>query len=179
MNHADHVRLLRDGIHVPDGAWADLGSGHGAFTLALAELLGAQGRIYSVDLSVPALQAQQRAMRERFPHVMVDYRVADFTHRLDLPLLDGVIMANALHFVREKEPVLRLIQSYLKEDGRLVLVEYNTDRGNHWVPYPLSYPAWERVAQASGFVRTRLLYNVPSSFLGQFYSACSEKRREG
>jgi hypothetical protein len=35
------------------------------------------------------------------------------------------------------------------------------------------------VAQESGFVRTRLLHSVPSSFLGQFYSACSEKRREG
>jgi ubiquinone/menaquinone biosynthesis C-methylase UbiE len=179
MNHADHVRLLRDGVHAPGGAWADLGSGHGAFTLALAELLSAQGHIYSVDLSAPALRAQRGAMRERFPHVMVDYRVADFTHRLDFSLLDGVVMANALHFIREKGPVLRLIQSYLKESGRLVLVEYDTDRGNRWVPYPLSYRTWEQVAQESGFVRTRLLHSVPSSFLGQFYSACSEKRREG
>lgn len=39
MNHADHVKLLRDGIHAPGGIWAYFGSGHGAFTLALADLL--------------------------------------------------------------------------------------------------------------------------------------------
>jgi ubiquinone/menaquinone biosynthesis C-methylase UbiE len=178
MNHTDHVRLLRDGMHAPDGVWADLGSGHGAFTLALAELLSAQGLIYSVDLSVSALRAQQQLMQDRFPHVTVDYRVADFTQPLDLPALDGIVMANALHFVREKGTVLRLIRSCLKEHGHLILVEYDTDRGNHWVPYPLSYTTCEQVAERSGFVRTRRLHTVPSSFLGQFYSACSEKHGE-
>ena len=178
MNHADHVRLLRDGMHAPNGVWADLGSGHGAFTLALAELLNAPARIYSVDLSASALRAQQRAMQDRFPFITVEYRVADFTQALDLPALDGIVMANTLHFVREKGTVLRLIRSYLKEHGRLILVEYDTDRGNHWVPYPLSYSTWEQVAEQSGFVRTRRLHTVPSSFLGQFYSACSQKGGE-
>ncbi|TMD25838.1 MAG: class I SAM-dependent methyltransferase, partial [Chloroflexi bacterium] len=49
MNHEDHVRLLRKGIVEPGGVWADFGSGAGAFTLALADLLGTEGSIYSVD----------------------------------------------------------------------------------------------------------------------------------
>jgi hypothetical protein len=36
---------LRDGVPEPGGVWADLGSGEGAFTLALADLLGPGGRI--------------------------------------------------------------------------------------------------------------------------------------
>ncbi|HTD19791.1 MAG TPA: class I SAM-dependent methyltransferase, partial [Ktedonobacteraceae bacterium] len=63
MNHEDHVRLLRKGIAEPGGAWADFGSGTGAFTLALADLLGTEGSIYSVDKDRGALKEQERAMR--------------------------------------------------------------------------------------------------------------------
>ncbi len=50
MNHKDHVYLLNDGVpDTPNQVWADLGSGGGAFTLALADLLGPTGQIISVD----------------------------------------------------------------------------------------------------------------------------------
>src|SRR5579871_3056526 len=143
MTHDDHVALLRDGVHGRGGVWADLGSGRGAFTLALADLLGSSGHIYSADRDRRALEEQGRAMRARFPAVAVDYLAADFTDPLVLPPLDGVVMANALHFERRKEPVLRLIHGYLRPGGRLILVEYDADRGNLWVPHPLSYGTWE------------------------------------
>ncbi len=82
-------------------------------------------------------------------------------------------MANSLHFVREKNTVVQLIRSYLRPGGRLILVEYNTDRGNMWVPYPLSYSTWETLAQQNGFTSTRLLATRPSRFLGEMYSAVS------
>jgi len=44
MDHRDHVNLLRGGVQTPSGLWADFGSGAGAFTLALAELLRSGGR---------------------------------------------------------------------------------------------------------------------------------------
>jgi hypothetical protein len=80
-------------------------------------------------------------------------------------------MANALHFVADKRPVLELLRGYLKPGGRLIVVEYDTDTGNRWVPYPLSYPSWESLATASGFRDVRRLATRPSSFLGRFYSA--------
>ena len=82
-------------------------------------------------------------------------------------------MANSLHFQRHKEPVLRQVRGMLKPSGRLVLVEYNADRGNPWVPFPLSYPTWEALSQANGFVETRLLTTIPSRFLREIYSALS------
>jgi ubiquinone/menaquinone biosynthesis C-methylase UbiE len=173
MNHEDHVNLLRQGIPGQGGIWADLGSGTGAFTLALADLLGPSASIYSVDRDKSALKEQERAMRTRFPTVTVHYINADFTCRLDLPPLDGIIMANSLHFVREKNAVVQLIRSYLRPGGRLILVEYNADRGNMWVPYPLSYSTWESLAGRTGFASTRLLATRPSRFLGEMYSALS------
>jgi ubiquinone/menaquinone biosynthesis C-methylase UbiE len=155
--------------------WADLGSGTGAFTLALAELLGPGGCIYSVDKDAAALREQQSRMRSRFPNMQVEYVKADFTSPLSLPLLDGIVMANSLHYLRsqEKDALLQRIKGYLKPHGRFILVEYNVDRGNMWVPHPLSYGSWEVVARRNGFVDTRLLDTARSSFLGQFYSALS------
>lgn len=174
MQHEDHVALLRGGIAGPGGIWADLGSGTGAFTLALADLIGPTGEIYSVDKDRGSLKEQERAMRARFPGTTVHYLAADFSRKLELPPLDGVVMANSLHYQRDKDAALQLVRGYLRPGGRLLLVEYNADRGNPWVPYPLSYSTWETVARRNGFTDTRLLARVPSRFLNEMYSALSQ-----
>jgi ubiquinone/menaquinone biosynthesis C-methylase UbiE len=173
LNHKDHVNLLQKGIPEKGGIWADLGSGTGAFTLALADLIGPTGHIYSIDKDQRALKDQEKAMHTNFPTTTVHYITADFTRGLDLPMLDGIIMANSLHFVHHKDPVLQLIRSYLRPGGRFILVEYNADRGNMWVPYPLSYGTWESLSSQNGFARTQLLTTIPSRFFGEIYSALS------
>jgi len=173
MNHEDHVQLLSKGIPAPGGVWADFGSGRGAFTLALAELLGPGAEIYSVDKDRTALQRLEAQMIGSYPGVIGHTLTADFTGLLQLPPLDGVVMANSLHFLRHKDKTLRLIRTYLRPHGRLLLVEYNTDRGNIWVPHPLSYPTWARLAEKNGFLHTELLVTRPSRFLGEIYSAAS------
>jgi ubiquinone/menaquinone biosynthesis C-methylase UbiE len=175
MNHSDHVNLLRGGIPGQGGRWADLGSGAGAFTLALRELVGADAEIFSVDKDARALNEQRRAMETRFPNSRVEYIYADFTRALTVPPLDGVVMANALHFVRDKENLLRRVREYLKNDGRLILVEYNTDAGNMWVPHPLSFETFRALASRVGFGMPRLMASVPSRFLREIYSALALK----
>ena len=175
MNHRDHVFLLTKGVEKTGGVWADFGSGQGAFTLALAELLGPNGEIYSVDKDKGRLRRQKGAVVNRFPGLTVHYKEGDFTRPLDLPALDGLIVANALHFFKRKEDVIELLKSYLRPNGRFIVVEYNTDRGNHWVPHPFSYIRWKETAERIGFAHTELLATVPSSFLGEIYSAVSYK----
>jgi SAM-dependent methyltransferase len=152
-------------------AWADLGSGTGAFTLALAERLGSGGRIFSVDRDAAALRRQSMAMAAHFPDVAIEQRVADFNTDLALPPFDGIVMANALHFQRDREATVGKILGMLRPGGRFVLIEYDADRGNPWVPYPLSFATWQAMATAQGFDEPRLLGRVPSRFLGAIYSA--------
>jgi SAM-dependent methyltransferase len=179
VQHEDHVALIEDGIAGRGGVWADFGSGSGAFTLALADLLGAGAEIYSVDLDRRALQRQQNDMARRFPGIVLHPLVADFTQPLALPSLDGIVMANSLHYQREKDAVLRRVLADLKPGGRLILIEYNADHGNRWVPYPLSYPTWEALAGRVGFTGTRLLATRPSRFLGEIYSTLSLRPAAG
>ena len=171
MDHADHVRLLRGGV-TTGGLWADLGAGTGAFTLALAELVGPGGEVIAVDRDRGALRDLERAVRPGGATVRT--LVEDFTKPIDLPELDGIVMANSLHFVEDKIPVLALVRRALKSTGRLLIVEYDADRGNHWVPHPLSFETWRALADSNGFTRTRKLGSVPSRFLGRIYSAVSD-----
>ena len=173
MNHDDHVALIRGGVETIGGVWADLGSGTGAFTLALADLIGPGGEIYSIDRDAAALKIQERSMRDRFPDVIVHYRTADFTRPIDLPLVDGLVLANALHFHRNIELLVRSIKSYLKSSGRLIVVEYNIEQANSAVPFPIPFPVWEQLAKRCGFAHTRLLMTRPSRFLREIYSAVS------
>jgi SAM-dependent methyltransferase len=166
VNHADLVALLKPGIDEKGGRWADLGAGEGAFTLALAEVLGRGAHITAVDKDGRALAAIGHG---------IETRVADFTKPMDLHDLDGIVMANTLHFVRNKAPVLESVRDMLRPGGRLIVVEYSTDRGNPWVPYPFTYATWVRMAEAAGLQGTEQLHSVPSRYFGSMYSALSRR----
>jgi precorrin-6B methylase 2 len=72
MEHADHVGLIRAGMGaLPGGAplrrWLELGAGEGAFTLALADLLGPGAEITAIDRDAAALRRLGGEMAARFP----------------------------------------------------------------------------------------------------------------
>jgi SAM-dependent methyltransferase len=153
------------------GYWADLGTATGAFTRALREL-APKARIHSVDKDAAAL-SHQRELSHADP--LLEIVEADFRRPFELPPLDGIVMANSLHFVRDKASVLALVRAHLKPGGRFILVEYDADHGNPWVPHPLSYETWARMAPENGFVETRFLHRLPSRHLGAIYSALSRR----
>ena len=172
MNHDDHVSLIEAGVgRDRGGVWADFGAGTGAFTLALRDLAGPDLEIYAVDRDRGSLRILRSAMERSFPDTHLHLLHDDFAGDLELPPLDGILSANAIHFVRNQVSLLRQWREYLKPGGRLVIVEYDTDRGNRWVPYPLSSPSFSAVAQAAGFAAPTLIGTRRSRFLDGFYSA--------
>ncbi len=172
MDHSELVELIRGGVDGGVSRWADLGSGTGAFTAALADLLGPGSQIVAVDKDRGALEELERRL-ERRPDLSLEVRAGDFTRPLGLHDLDGVLMANSLHFIRDKAPVVRSVRQMLRPGGTLLVVEYGSDCGNPWVPYPFSYPSWEAIASAAGFTRTRQVGTRPDRHLGSMYAAAS------
>lgn len=170
MTHEEHVNLIKKAI-TKGGKWADFGSGDGAFTLALRDLAGPDVKIYSYDKDKGRLQTQEREFKRMFPHSQIQFIQADFTKPLDLPMLDGIVMANSLHYVKEQQEFLLSLKKYLKPKGKLVLVEYSTDKGNPWVPYPLSFPSFKQLAEQTVFINVELLEKIPSTYWDEMYSA--------
>jgi ubiquinone/menaquinone biosynthesis C-methylase UbiE len=175
LTHEDHIALLEGGVHAAGGSWADLGSGTGAFTIALARLMGGKGRILSVDRDARALSAQERSLRSLFPALELQLVRGDFTTLAGVSALDGIVMANSLHFQRDAEGVLRRLREWLAPGGSIVIVEYEVQRPNPWVPFPVPFQRLGALSRAAGLAPARLLATRPSRYHGSAYSAVMER----
>jgi len=174
VDHHDHVALIRAGVEGAGMRWLELGAGEGAFTLALADVLGPGGRILATDRDGRSLRAAAGSVRHRYPETQLEIREFDFTDGIPYGPFDGVLAANTLHFVEDRDPTLRAIRFSIRPGGRLLVVEYDADRGNPWVPHPFSFERWRTEAVRAGYAEPRLLGRVPSRFLGAIYGAVSE-----
>jgi SAM-dependent methyltransferase len=184
MDHADHVALIRAAVSPNEDpvvrrgqTWADMGAGRGAFTLALADLLGPGTRIVAVDRAARDLAAAALELDRGFPGIVFTTLVADFEGPLDLPPLDGIVAANSLHFSRPERQVdvVAAMAAHLRPGAPFVVVEYDTDRGNPWVPHPFSSNRWGEIAAEAGLIGTTEIGRVPSRFLGAIYAAVSRR----
>jgi ubiquinone/menaquinone biosynthesis C-methylase UbiE len=122
-------------------AWADFGAGTGVFTSALSSFLFPGSRIIAVDQDPVSLRKINVSAT-----VMLERKVEDIT-RIQLPQhsLDGLLMANSIHFIKDKAFFLKRASTFLAKAGTLIIVEYDMSKSNPWVPYPVSFAALEKL----------------------------------
>ena len=171
MAHSEALDFIRPCIISGSFTWADLGAGSGVFTLALAELLGPDAYIYAIDQSKKVLEIPSKpGIAAILP------QKADFTRTIELPLLDGILMANALHYVLKKEPFLNRIVKHLKPQGHLLLIEYDRSIPNPWVPYPLTFSGFEKLCAKTNLINPKEINRRPSRYgQGEMYAALAPR----
>ena len=158
--------------------WAELGAGSGTFTRALALLLGPGGRLYAVDRDRRAVDALRSvAGREHGRAAAVTPVLADFTQPLALLALDGVLLANALHFVHDgaQRDVLARVADYLRPGGRLVVAEYDGRSPSRWVPYPVPLARFRALAAEVDLGDVELVGERRSAYGGRLYAAVAAR----
>lgn len=172
MTHDEMVALIRGGISQSGSTWADFGAGTGNFTRALRELLGSEATIYAVDRDRRALAQLQRHMPD--VHIIE----ADFAQPLDLPPLDGIVMANALHWMQAQQAVLAQVVGYLRPGGRLIMVEYDVTKARSYIPFPVPFTRFEALAPGAGLVDVRRIGERRSPSSGEvMYAAVGSRTR--
>jgi len=169
MRLVQAIELIKSAVHPNTEVWADIGAGTGMFTQALMEVLASafaeatadgggqpgayqpladsggnrEVRIYAVDKSPHTLW---NIKSTRGVEIVVVQ--ADFNNPLDLPSLDGIVMANALHFAKEHIAVLKNVLQVLKSGGVFILVEYDTETAiPPWIPNPVSLKKFESLCK--------------------------------
>lgn len=135
--------------------WADLGCGTGLFTRALFQLLPPHSEVYALDRD-----------SFRFAEPGIHFVQQDFVQTpLHFPVpLHGVLMANSLHFVKDKVGFLNQICAQLLPGAAFLLVEYDSNKANPWVPYPLDAQSAIELFTTIGFDFQGRLHEQPSLY---------------
>ncbi|WP_315820806.1 class I SAM-dependent methyltransferase [Paraflavitalea speifideaquila] len=149
-------------------SWADLGAGTGMFTKALAHLIGDNSTIYAVDKNIADLQQIQAPAQ-----VVIKTLKADFINDpLHLTGLTGILMANSLHFVKDKFSFLDKIRESMSEGSAFLIVEYDTNKANQWVPYPIGFTMLKQLFEELGYDTIEKINDMPSRYNNnKIYSA--------
>ena len=146
MQLPEAISLIQKGI-VPYSSpqtWADFGVGKGLFSEALFSILPPGSTIHAVDLH------QQPNLQH---HPSIIFHQADFVKdKLPIPPLDGILMANSLHYVQKQVASIKQLKTHLRNgSGVFLLIEYDTDSANQWVPFPISFARAQSIFSDAGF----------------------------
>jgi SAM-dependent methyltransferase len=161
---------LRDAIELirPSGVdalgpttWADLGCGDGTFTLALAGVLAAGSTIHAMDRDrsalrkIPSVHNAVRITAHQGYYTGAAWPFAD---------LDGILMANSLHYVADQRAFIERCEPRMKRPRRFLIVEYDAREASRWVPHPVSVAQLTTLFGAAGYSSIRILGTRPSVY---------------
>jgi trans-aconitate methyltransferase len=164
---SEAIKLIQHPVAKEKTAYADLGCGNGLFTKALAQLLAPQSIIYAVDKNQTALNSFLVDSNIQLQKINIDFIKDEFPFKN----LSGILMANSLHYVEDKNPFLLKVKASLAPGGYFIIIEYDTDKANHWVPYPVSFSSLHILFEKINFHAVQKLQTHPSRYWRTMYSA--------
>ncbi|AXB75768.1 class I SAM-dependent methyltransferase [Novosphingobium sp. P6W] len=112
----------------------DVGCGAGASSFALAELVGAHGRVIGLDISAPLIAHARELARADVP---VDFRVADAAADLGLAGFDLLYSRFGVMFFDDPAGAFAALRGALKPGGRLAFVCWQGAAENDWIRLPM------------------------------------------
>ncbi len=112
----------------PGDRVADLGAGEGYFVPRLTEAVGADGRVYAVDVDEEVVGE----LAERFPPGSTNVEVV--LAKLEDPMLpdgslDLILIVNTYHHIEDRPAYFRRLRRDLRPGGRVAVIDPNEDLG--------------------------------------------------
>lgn len=105
----------------------DLGSGNGYHTLPMAEAVGAEGKVYAVDIQPEMLAMLEQRAEGRMLKNIECISNTETDPKIPEGTCDLVLLVDVYHEFSHPQEMLAGIQKALKPDGVVVLVEFRAE----------------------------------------------------
>ena len=105
---------------------ADVGAGDGKWSIAVAEQVGSEGRVYATEVDPDDLKKiRDRVEREGATNVSVVEGQTDSTGLPDA-CCDAILLRRVYHHFTDPEAMQESLRKALRDDARLLVVDFDT-----------------------------------------------------
>jgi SAM-dependent methyltransferase len=149
---------LRTGMTV-----ADVGAGSGYFTTRLAKRVGPTGKVLAVEIQPEMMRILRRRLAADKLSNVEPILGSEADPRLPAKSVDLILMVDVYHEFSQPQKMLRKLKDALKNDGRLVMLEYRKEdphipiRSEH----KMSVEEARMELEAEGFKLEKVLGDLP------------------
>lgn len=142
---------------------ADVGAGSGYFTVRMAKRIGPAGKVYAVDVQPEMLTILRDRVKKAGVANVEPVLGSESDPKLPRNALDLILMVDVYHELSQPQKMLRRMSAALKNDGRLVLLEYRKEdphipiRADH----KMSVEEARQELEAEGFRLEKVYEDLP------------------
>ena len=105
----------------------DLGAGSGYYTTRMAKKVGPSGKVYAVDIQPGMIQLLEKRLKKEGIKNVQTVLSAENDPKLPDASIDVLILVDVYHEFAQPQQMLRKIRQAMKDDGRLVLLEFRKE----------------------------------------------------
>lgn len=152
---------------------ADVGAGSGYFTVRLSRRVGPEGKVLAQDIQPEMLRLLKRRL-EKANFTNIETVLGTETDpKLPERQLDLILMVDVYHEFSQPQKMLRKLKESLKDDGKMVLLEYRKE--DPWVPirpeHKMSVAEAKLEVEDEGFILEAVKPDLPRQHILIFRKA--------
>lgn len=142
---------------------ADVGAGSGYYATRIAEKIGPSGKVFANDIQPEMLAILKRQLRRKRVANVEPVLGTEQDPRLPENSCDVILMVDVYHEFSHPQEMLQKLKAALKENGRLILLEYRKE--DPYVPirpeHKMSVKEAKIEVEAEGFVLDKVMEDLP------------------
>jgi ubiquinone/menaquinone biosynthesis C-methylase UbiE len=142
---------------------ADVGAGSGYYAIRIAEKVGPSGKVFANDIQPEMLTILKRQLRQKKVANVEPVLGTEQDPKLPVNSCDVILMVDVYHEFSHPQEMLQKLRAALKENGRLVLLEYRKE--DPYVPirpeHKMSVKEAKIEVENEGFVLDKVMEDLP------------------
>ena len=142
---------------------ADIGAGSGYYALRIAKIVGPTGKVYATDIQPEMLSLLKKRMRQKNVSNVEAILGTEKDPKLPPKSCDLILLVDVYHEFSQPQEMLLKLKESLKDNGRLVLLEFRKE--DPYVPirpeHKMSVKEAKIEVEAEGFVFDQVIEELP------------------